>query len=124
MRTAMTTSELGFSCNSNYLGRAYGYATYNYLFSVPPALHGQDVSYTFYNGPDPLVIADPVAVALQEYITAFAQTGTPNEPGVVPQFDIYGTDSRVQNLNITGIDQIRDPAANERCAWWQQAFYA
>lgn len=122
-RTALAVGESGFSCNTNYLGRAYGNQTYNYLFSVPPALHGQDTAYTFYDGPNPLVIADPIAIALQEYITSFAATGTPNEEGV-PQFNVYGDSNQVQNLNVTGIEQIKDPAANERCTWWQQAFFA
>ena len=122
-RTALTAAESVFSCNTNYLGRAYGNQSYNYLFSIPPAIHGQDVPYSFYNGPNPLVIADPIAVALQEYLTGFAESGTPNEPGIVPQFNIYGQGSEVQNLNITGIEEIRDPTANARCLWWQQALY-
>lgn len=122
-RTALLIGEAIFSCNTNYLGRAYGDQTYNYLFSVPPALHGQDLAYTFYDGPNPMVIADPIAIALQEYITSFAETGNPNEQGV-PQFNIYGDSNEVQNLNVTGIEEIKDPVANERCAWWQQGLYA
>ncbi|KAI9794073.1 MAG: hypothetical protein M1816_006698 [Peltula sp. TS41687] len=122
-RTALTLAEVGFSCNTNYLGRAYGNQTYNYLFSIPPALHGQDVPYTFFDGPNPMVLATPIAIALQEYITSFAATGNPNEDGV-PRFDFYGDANEVQNLNVTGIEEIKDPAANERCAWWQLGLYA
>ena len=34
-----------------YFDRAYNNQTYAYEFSVPPALHGQDIPYTFFNGP-------------------------------------------------------------------------
>ena len=122
-RAAAILGDLAFSCNTNYLARAYGNLTYNYLFSVPPALHASDLPYTFFNNPTPQVVSSSVAVALQNYITSFAMTGTPNEPGV-PQFNIYGPGNRVQNLNITGIDRIRDPAASERCIWWQEGLSA
>ncbi len=127
MRTANTLADLGISCNTNYLGRAYGNNTYNYLFSVPPALHGQDVPFTFFNGPNPLVSSAPVAVALQNYITSFAMSGSPNEEGV-PVFNLYGPENEVQSLNgnatAAQIQEVQDPSANGRCAWWQQGLYA
>ena len=78
--------------------------------------------YTYYNGPDPSVLNPQIAIALQEYITQFAMTGTPNERGV-PHFQLYGPDATVQDLNITGISELMDPAANYRCNWWQKALY-
>lgn len=128
-RSSALIAELVFTCNTFYLDKAYGNNTYSYLFSVPPALHGNDVRYTFYNAnttSTDLVDGVPnpaIALALQEYITNFAIRGTPNQQGV-PHFDLYGANATVQNLNITGISQIRDPAANERCNWWQKALYA
>lgn len=110
-----------FTCNTFYLDKAYGNNTYAYLFSVPPAIHGQDVPYTYFNGPNPDVVT-PIAIALQEYLTNFAEFGTPNEGGV-PFFPLYGPGAIVQNLNITGISQIMDPAANSRCNWWQKGLY-
>lgn len=110
-----------FTCNTFYLDKAYGNNTYAYLFSIPPAIHGEDVMYTYYNGPNSQV-ATPIAIALQEYLTAFAEMGTPNEAGV-PFFPLYGPGAIVQDLNITGISQIMDPAANSRCDWWQRARY-
>ncbi|KAI9822839.1 MAG: hypothetical protein M1826_000367 [Phylliscum demangeonii] len=124
-RTALTIKEAVFACNTNYVARAYGGRSYNYLFSVPPALHGFDLPYTFYDGPNPMVVADdPVALALQHYITAFAESGSPNEPGVVPVFNVYGPWAQVQSLGVGGIKQIGDDVANKRCLWWQQAVYA
>ena len=82
-----------------------------------------DIPYTFYNGPNPSAVISPkIAMALQEYITNFAEKGSPNGPGV-PHFQMYGPDATVQDLNITGISELMDPAANYRCDWWQKALY-
>ena len=118
-RTALTTSEGLFTCNTNYLDRAYGNKTYSYQFSIPPALHGQDIPYTFFNGPNPSVLNNTVAVALQEYITSFAQTSTPSAPGL-PVFPQYGANSNLLNLGLTQISVIKDNTANARCLWWQK----
>ncbi|KAI9739023.1 MAG: hypothetical protein M1835_003214, partial [Candelina submexicana] len=121
-RTLLTIADAAVNCNTDYLNRAYGNRTYNYLFSVPPATHGQDVAYTYYNGPNPSVISSNVALALQKYITHFAETGDPNQEGV-PTFGMAGNSSQILNLNITSIAEIRDDTANTRCAWWQKALY-
>ncbi|KAL8702647.1 MAG: hypothetical protein Q9201_004172 [Fulgogasparrea decipioides] len=121
-RASMTISESSFVCNTLYLDRAFGNNTYVYQFSVPPALHGQDVAYTFFNGPNMAVLSDATAVALQEYITSFAETGVPSGPSI-PTFPLYANGSTVLNLNATSITQIMDPTANARCLWWQKALY-
>ncbi len=121
-RAAFTLSEGSFTCNTNFLNRAYGNNTFAYQFSVPPALHGQDVPYTFYNGPGPEVANDTVAVALQQYITSFATDGRPSGPAF-PMFPLLGTDNELISLNISSISEMMDPTANERCAWWQKALY-
>ncbi|KAK3720604.1 hypothetical protein LTR37_003653 [Vermiconidia calcicola] len=122
-RGAALASELSFTCNTFYLDKAFGNQTYSYFFTVPPALHGQDIPYSYFNGPNPDEVAVPrIAIALQEYITNFAMTGTPNGPGV-PNFPIYGPQATVQELNVTGITQTTDPTANYRCNWWQKALF-
>ncbi|KAK3677426.1 hypothetical protein LTR78_002964 [Recurvomyces mirabilis] len=121
-RAAAATSELIFTCNTFYLNKAYGNNTHAYFFTVPPALHGSDVPYTYYNGPSASVLNSQIAIALQEYITSFAETGNPNEQGV-PYFVMYGQNATVQNLNITGISEVMDPTANARCNWWQKVLY-
>ena len=122
-RADALTSEFVFTCNTFYLDKAYGNETYAYYFTVPPALHGQDVAYTYYNGPNPENVPNPkIAIALQEYITSFAMDGNPNEQGV-KHFPMYGEDATVQDLGATGISQVMDPAANARCDWWQKALY-
>lgn len=115
-------SDLGFACNTFYLNKAFHNNTYAYYFTVPPALHGLDIPYTYYNGPNPSVLNDEVAIALQKYITRFAETGDPNGGGL-PFFAVYGGNAAVQELNVTSIKQIRDPTANWRCDWWQKGLY-
>ncbi|KAK5125192.1 hypothetical protein LTR85_000868 [Meristemomyces frigidus] len=121
-RAAALVSEAIFTCNTFYLDKAYGNNTFAYLFSVPPALHGFDIAYTYYSGNNASVQSTSVAIALQEYITHFAETGSPNEAGV-PYFNMYGANATVQDLNITGISEMMDPTANQRCNWWQKALY-
>ena len=63
-------------CNNTFcLDKAFSNQTYAYQFSVPPGLHGEDVAYTFSNGPANDVGSDSAAVALQQYITSFASRG-------------------------------------------------
>lgn len=123
-RTILLLSESIFTCNTHYLDLAFGNKTYAYEFSVPPAEHGFDVAYTFYNGVAGAESVIPaVAEAMQKYITDFAQTGSPSGVGV-PKFPLYSASSLVQNLNVTGFSPMTDPTANPRCVWWQkQLFY-
>ncbi len=113
-----------FRCNTYYLDRAFGNQTYAYQFSVPPAIHGQDVAYTFFNGPSSSVSSDQAAIALQEYITSFVVTGTPSGNASLPYFPLYSKNNTVIDLNATSITDIADPVANYRCLWWQKELYA
>ncbi|KAI9780748.1 MAG: hypothetical protein M1839_006535 [Geoglossum umbratile] len=124
-RLLVTIAEFAFTCNANFFDRALNNKTYAYMFSVPPALHGQDVAYTFYNGAGEStdeVVNATVAYVLQKYITDFAKTGVPDMPGV-PHFPLYGNNSTVVSLNATTISETRDPVSNVRCEWWQKALY-
>lgn len=121
-REVLTVADSTFTCTSNYLDRAFGNQTYGYLFSVPPALHGQDVPYTFFNGPNAAVKSDVTAKALQAYITSFAEAGVPSGSGI-PKFPLYGNNSEILNLNATTITEMMDDTANARCLWWQKGLY-
>lgn len=131
-RADLVITEFIFTCNTFYLDLAYNNKTYAYIFDVPPALHGMDVAYTYYNGngaPGGSVANATVAEAMQYWFTSFAKTGVPTAPGivaggVVPQFVQYGPNARVELLQATNISIAMDDAANSRCRWWQQAFYA
>lgn len=123
-RADLIVSESIFTCNTRYLDLAYNNKTYSYLFAVPPALHGQDVAYSYYTGgpPSSSVTNTTIAVALQQFITSFAETGKPVARGIRP-FNMYGPNASVLKLNVTGVEEVRDSNANARCAWWQKALY-
>ena len=116
------TKADGISCNTFYLDKAFNNQTYAYQFSVPPALHGQDVAYTFMNGPSMSVTSDSAAMALREYITSFAINGKPSGP-TLPMFPLYTNATNINDLNATSITSILDPTANQRCNFWQRALY-
>ena len=44
-RTDLFFSEFAFTCNTRWLALAFENKTFSYLFSVPPALHGDDADY-------------------------------------------------------------------------------
>ncbi|OAP64298.1 hypothetical protein AYL99_00270 [Fonsecaea erecta] len=122
-RATLIVQEGFFTCNVNFLGKAYGANVSEYQFAVPPALHGQDVPYTFFNGVvNGTGVVASVAQELQRYIIDFVQTGSANGTGV-PVFPLYGPKSVETVLNVTGITHMTDPDANRRCAWWQTALY-
>lgn len=60
---------------------------------------------------------------MQAYITEFAVTGNPNGRQGVPEFPVYGEESNLLDLNVTGIKVVTDDTDNERCNWWQKALY-
>jgi carboxylesterase type B len=127
-RAQLIVSEAIFTCNTNYLSTGFNNKTYSYLFAVPPALHGLDTAYTYYEGGtissiNPFEVTNrTVAIALQDFITSFAMDGVPEAEGI-RQFNMYGPDAQVLELNITGIEEVRDSNASNRCKWWQLALY-
>ncbi|KAN0102190.1 acetylcholinesterase precursor [Hyaloscypha variabilis] len=126
-RGDLIISEAIFTCNTNYLMTANGNKTYSYLFAVSPALHGQDISYTYFTGGAPsgypLGASNvTIATAMQQFITSFAKNGRPSADGI-RQFNMYGPNASILRFNVTDIDEIRDSNANARCAWWQKALF-
>ncbi|OXV09623.1 hypothetical protein Egran_02614, partial [Elaphomyces granulatus] len=128
-RASVLTGEFVLACNTFYLDTAFLNETYAYIFSVPPALHGNDLPYTFYAGPygsqyDSVLFNTTVAAVLQDYITSFAVNGRPSTAVQdVPSFGKYGPNAVVSNLGSTGITRITDNVANSRCKWWQLGLY-
>jgi carboxylesterase type B len=123
-RAIKITTEGSFTCNTNFINRAYGNQTYAYEFQVPPALHGQDVAYTYYNGQGTnltgLPLFAPVAEVLQGYLTNFVKTGNPNGANL-PYFPMQGNNASMNGLNVSGTTTETDPTVNERCTWLQKA---
>lgn len=121
-RVAMVIAESAFTCNTDYLNRAFHSQTYAYLFDVPPATHGMDVPYTFYDGHSSKLANATIALVLQDYITSFVQFGKPNST-IGPEFDNHKATNNLMDLNPKGIVEIPDNTANPRCLYWQKAPY-
>jgi carboxylesterase type B len=122
-RGALTLSDFAFQCNTDYINRAFHGRSFAYRFSIPPGLHAQDLPYTFYNGPSSDVANNTVALILQDYITTFTKTGIPTS-SLGPVFKKYGAGKTVLNFGPDDILTTLDPAANERCKWWQKGLYS
>lgn len=118
-RSILFVAEYAITCATNFLDRAFDNQTYGYQFSVPPAFHANDNKYTFYNGPGTNdtygTYNVTVALAHQQQIVTFAETGVPEG---IP---IYGNGT-ILDLNNTGLpfQTIPDPNANDRCLFFQQ----
>jgi carboxylesterase type B len=124
-RFIQATADYAVVCNTYYIAKAYNNETYNYIFSMPPALHGLDVPYTFYNkGSSPDLVGETNALDMQTYITNFVRSGDPNKPNKRgPNFPVYGDDAQVLRIEIPGDIQEVDDTPRSRCNWWQQALY-
>ncbi|PBP16536.1 alpha/beta-hydrolase [Diplocarpon rosae] len=128
-------SEALFSCNAQYLARAFSAdgrnAAHSYLFNVPPALHGEDVPYTFFEGPAKAVKNETLARMMQSYFMNFAIGGDPNGEGL-PAFGKYAEQTVpgssapgvVLELGLNYTTMRGDEVPVARCDWWQQALYA
>lgn len=123
-RSTLALADAAFTCNTRFLQEAVrGLSnTYGYRFSIPPAYHGEDVPYTYFNGPSPGVVNDTIALAMQKYLMSFVLTRDPNTQATV-KMPVYGQQNLILDLNVTGITTIKDPNANPRCDWWQKALY-
>lgn len=134
-RAYTTFQEFAFTCNQPFTSRGLKGATNNYLFSVPPAVHSQDLGFTFYNNapidpagaPFPPSSESDVAVArlLQTWIASFVVRGKPTAPEVLP-FKPYGPEGNLLVLgeqgNSTEVTRGVDPViAQGRCNWLAQA---
>lgn len=134
-RLALLNSEAIVGCNSNALQKAFGSVAQvadaanagsasGYLFSVNPAIHAQDVAYTFFNGPSTDVFGnsvDPaVADQMQSIVLDFAIQGRKNlapPAGTAPPPTLDS--SSLLALNVSGSMIVQDPTSAARCQIWQ-----
>ena len=113
--------DVQFTCNAQFLASAFTKGVYRYIFSVPPAYHGDDVAYTFYNDGEQDVNIS-IAHNLQDIIINFVTTGIPTsrqEPG----FPEYWPGRRSLFFNSTNKVDV-DPWKSKRCDWWQTGLFA
>lgn len=135
-RLALLNSEAIVGCNSNALQKAFASvlqaadlanagAASGYLFSVSPAIHAQDLAYTFFNGPSSDIfgnVADPtVAAQLQSIILDFVVQGRKNlaPPGAAVPGALPLDSSSLLTLNVSGSAIVQDPTNAARCQVWQ-----
>jgi carboxylesterase type B len=121
-RTSLSIADLIFRCNTDYLSRAFYGDIYAYEFSIPPALHGQDVAYTFFNKGAEGIANVTVALAMQDYFTSFIQHGAPKSQ-LGPVFKMRGKDAQLVKIGNHTIQPVQDPTDSERCRFWQTAPY-
>lgn len=127
-RNNLTVADAILVCNARAMDQASFIPTpYAYEFSIPPAVHGADLAYTFYDfGPTSGVNAT-VAEIMQGYITRFAETGQPNADPSLPQFPPARPGRTVQNLGNNGVSPMLDEGGVEqlerRCLFWQDVPY-
>ncbi|KAI0394859.1 carboxylesterase family protein [Xylariaceae sp. FL0594] len=121
-RAGLFRGEIVITCNIRYLHDAVDQAGYAHLWDAKPSLHLGDVAYVFWNGPQNFSpVNGTVARVIQNYITAFAITGDPNNKKS-PALPTYDGKSMLR-LSRTGFDIVADPTNNDRCAYWQDATY-
>ena len=121
-RLELATKEYLFSCNTYSIARAYNYTTHNYIFSVPPAIHAQDLAYTYYPSGATPDFYPALAEALQGYIAQFVLTGDPNKLGF-QNFPEYTPLAKVLDVTRDGLRETTSDAANDRCRFLLQGLY-
>ena len=126
-RNNLTIADATIICSARSMDQAsFIPSTYAYVFSVPPALHGGDLPYTFYDFGDISDINTTLAEIMQRYILRFVETGQPNAP-TLPVFPAARPGMTVQNLGSEGVGPALDeggiPQLRERCQFWQEIPY-
>ena len=142
-RNNLTLADAAVVCNSRFINQAsFNSAPYAYEFSVPPAVHGADLPYTFYDFGDVPGMNTTLAEIMQGYILSFAVNGEPNAPGLpvfphansgmtvqnsegpsLPAFPPAKPGMMVQNLGNEGVGPMLDEGGvqqlEKRCQFWQ-----
>jgi carboxylesterase type B len=111
-----------FSCKVFAVGSTFN-DSFGYVFDVFPATHGLDTGYVFYDL-ETSSLNQTLAYAIQDYITTFAIGGVPHSSvDGLSGFPSYGKNGSVVRLSSSSISTMIDPAANERCKWWNLGLY-
>ncbi|SCN71899.1 related to carboxylesterase type B [Fusarium fujikuroi] len=123
-RASITKAESEFTCKYGFLQAAYGSRAKSYRFNVYPGLHGSEMHYTFYNGPDRNPEVDEaIAVGFQELLTSFAATGNATSLAAPQGVPVYGGERRMLYIGNEGFGIATDETVPERCKFWQSGIY-
>ncbi|KAF5595001.1 carboxylesterase type B [Fusarium pseudocircinatum] len=123
-RASVTKAESEFTCKYGFLQAAYGNRAKSYRFNVYPGLHGSEMHYTFYNGPDRNPEVDEgTAVGFQELLTSFAATGNATSLAAPQGVPVYGEERRMLYIGNEGFGIAKDETVPARCKFWQSGIY-
>ncbi|KAG4286162.1 hypothetical protein FPRO06_07422 [Fusarium proliferatum] len=123
-RASITKAESEFTCKYGFLQAAYGSRAKSYRFNVYPSLHGSEMHYTFYNGPDRNPEVDEaIAVGFQELLTSFAATGNATSLAAPQGVPVYGDERLMLYIGNGGFGIATDETVPERCKFWQSGIY-
>ncbi|KAF2096265.1 acetylcholinesterase [Rhizodiscina lignyota] len=121
LRTIPFLGDYVFTCNTNWLARAFGNKTYNWEFAITPAYHAYDLGYIFpgsYSAP----VIEPLAKIMRGYIANFVKTGNPNGKGL-PSFPQQGNNASHNVFTKDGVVTERDSTVGRRCEWMQEGLW-
>ena len=121
-RLQLLRKEQKLSCSTYHLAKAFHGRTYNYLFSIPPAIHAQDLAYTYYPTIPTIGFCPQRAVQLQQYLANFVLKGNPASNNN-PSWPQYGVLAQVLNISVDGLTVTKSDQANPRCKWWNQVLF-
>ncbi|PKS11014.1 hypothetical protein jhhlp_002773 [Lomentospora prolificans] len=125
-RLSLAVGDALFTCNSFAISLAYSNMTRGYLFDICPGMHGQDVSYTFFNGERAdslgLLVDRPTAGKMQSWFVDFTIFGDASGSSAT-QLPVFGSGAQVAHINGgTTFPSVQDPAASARCRFWLNGF--
>ena len=133
-RLRLTAGEFIVQCNAIGVLDAYGpTGAWGSTFSVPPAVHSQDLLYVYNQGgtvpyPGSTAQDERIAEGMQGDIVRFVMTGDPNgrDGGGSARSPRWRKGGSVLDWNgDAGEAKAARPAAdNERCAWWLKGLWA
>jgi carboxylesterase type B len=119
-------ADSSFVCNWWYLNQAFKDQCYAYIFNVFPAIHGQDIGFTWDDGYSaPSFASVMTAQIFQQFLTSYALTGKP-EIRDLPnmKFTPYGTSGQhITQFTAQAVTDVVDPTDSMACAWWQKSLY-
>ena len=125
-RSDLAVKEYQISCNTVSIANAYQNQSYNYIFGIAPAIHAQDLGYTFTPNAATPGFYPQIAKDLQTYLASFILTGDPNpkpNPSQLPEWSVYGDEGKAINFTVGGVEETTSDADNSRCAFWNAATY-
>ncbi|KAJ5104178.1 hypothetical protein N7532_004707 [Penicillium argentinense] len=99
-----------FACNAEVMAKAYGPRAQRYVFSIPPAAHGQDLEYIFFRDNTTTPVSSPtLARQFQQELLSFVRYGAGNSS----DWPLYGNSSNIANVTMNGLQVQKDPWAEK-----------